>query len=233
MNYSQPLIRGTLIQRYKRFLADVLLDDGRQITAHTNNSGSMMGLCAPGVTVYLSHQPAAHRRYKYTWEIVQINKTLVGINTLWPNKLVHENLLNHQIKELDGYPEIIKEKKYGDHSRMDFFLTGHASEKPCFIEVKNVTLKEKNHALFPDACTLRGQKHLQELMKIVQEGLRACMVYVVQREDVQVFSLASDIDPQYTQLFHQARSLGVEAFAYQAHVSLQGISLKRALPIKI
>ena len=167
MELSYPLVSGTLVRRYKRFLADVQLGDGSTITVHTPNSGSMMGCAIPGSPVLLSLSPNPGRKYPHTWELVQVGGTWIGVNTGLPPHLTREGIENGTVSELQGYSRIRAEVPYGE-SRLDLLLEG--DKPPCWIEVKNVTLVEQGHALFPDAVTTRGQKHLRELMRIVKGG---------------------------------------------------------------
>ncbi len=229
MKLPPDLIPGKLIQRYKRFLADVELADGRVVTAHCPNSGSMKGCNAPGSPVLLSHSSNPKRKLPYTWELVQVGSYWVGINTQYPNRLVKEGIKTGVVKELQGYPRIRPEVKYGQNSRVDLLLENETEK--CYVELKNVTLVENRVALFPDAVTLRGQKHLQELMDMVSEGHRAVIFFVVQREDADRFAPADEIDPRYGELLRQAVRHGVEALAYQARVSPREIRLFRPLPV--
>jgi sugar fermentation stimulation protein A len=230
MKFSSPLIPGILLSRNKRFLADIKLDSGEIVTAHCPNSGSMKGCKQPGSRVFLSYHDKPSRKLKYTWELVEANHTWVGINTGHPNKLVMEAIQNKQIKELTGYPHIKSEVKLGAHSRIDLVLEN--SDEICYVEVKNVTLIENGQARFPDAVTERGQKHLRELMNVVEKGHRAVMFFVVQREDSNSFAPADDIDPTYGKLLRKAvTSDGVEALVYQAKVSPEEIKISIPLPI--
>jgi len=226
-----PLTPGTLIRRYKRFLADVELADGSSVTVHCPNSGSMKGCAAPGSPVFLSLSANPGRKYPYTWELVQVNGFWVGINTALPNRLVHEAILNGTIAELQGYTSIRPEVPYGEHSRIDLLLEGPAGR--CFVEVKNVTMVEDDQALFPDAVTTRGQKHLNELMRVVREGDRGVIFYTVQRGDGDCVSPADSIDPEYGRLLRLALTSGVEAFAYRASVSPREIALTTPLPVQV
>ena len=232
MEFRQTLIKGTLIKRYKRFLADVRLDSGETITAHTANPGSMMGLTEPGNPVFLSYHDNPKRKLKYSWEIVQVGPTLVGINTSWPNHLVAEAIQDGTIRELQGYGQQTAEVKYGRNSRIDLLLSNSDTEK-CYVEVKNVTLVMDQVALFPDAVTTRGRKHLIELMDMVSAGHRAVMCYVVQRNDATHVSPADHIDPDYGQALRRALQYGVEAIAYQADVTPETIRLTQNLPVTI
>jgi sugar fermentation stimulation protein A len=230
MKFSSPLIPGTLLSRYKRFLADIKLDSGEIITAHCPNSGSMKSCKEPGSRVYVSFHDKPSRKLKYTWELIEANSTWVGINTGHPNKLVVEAIKKNHILELQGYSGIKTEVKLGAHSRIDIML--EKQDESCYVEVKNVTLMENRQARFPDAVTERGQKHLKELMKVVKQGDRGVIFFVVQREDTESFSPADDIDPVYGELLRSAvKSGGVEALAYQAKVTPKEIELSIPLPM--
>ncbi len=230
MKFENPLIHGRLIKRYKRFLADVELDDGTEVVAHCTNSGSMKSCLENGAEVYLSPVNDPRRKTRFTWEMIKINGDWVGINTGNPNKLVYEAFLNGNIPELSGYTVVKREVKFGD-SRFDVYA--EKEEEQCFAEVKNVTLKEGKYALFPDAVTLRGQKHLKTLMEVKKAGLRAIMLYIVQRSDTDVFAPAESIDPAYAAVLREAYDAGVEVIALQAVVSPQGIELRRKLPVEL
>lgn len=225
------LISGSLVKRYKRFLADVVLEDGSTVTVHCPNSGSMKGCAAPGSPVLLSLSSNPGRKYPYTWELVSVNGFWVGINTALPNHLVHEAIGNGTVTELQGYTSIRPEVPYGEHSRIDLLLEGPSGR--CFVEVKNVTMVENNRALFPDAVTTRGQKHLNELMRVVREGDRGVIFFTVQRGDGGSVSPADSIDPEYGRLLRLALSCGVEAFAYRASVTPREIFLTTGLPITL
>lgn len=232
MKFSQPLTPGKLVQRYKRFLADVRLDSGEIVTAHTANSGSMMGLTDPGNPVFLSFHNTPTRKLKYAWEIVQVGPTLVGINTSLPNRLVEEAIPLGVIQELRGYGEIRREVPYGKNSRVDLLLSNGEREK-CFLEVKNVTLVEKGKAFFPDAVSERGQKHLLELAEMVKQGHRAVLFYVLQRDDSKVIAPADHIDKEYGKILRKVVKQGVEMLAYQARVTTEAISLVHPVGVEI
>jgi sugar fermentation stimulation protein A len=228
MKLAREMIPGTLLRRYKRFLADVELPDGTVITAHTPNSGSMMGCAIPGSPVLLSRSGTPGRKYPLTWELVQVNGFWIGINTAYPPKLVREGVENGTVRELQGYQTIKPEVVWGE-SRIDLFLDGGPS--PCWVEVKNVTLVEGGTALFPDAVTTRGQKHLRELQRLVLLGQRGVIFYVVQREDAQAVAPANRIDPEYGRLLREVVAQGVEALAYRAQVTPAEIILEQRLPV--
>ncbi len=232
MKFTAPLIPGILLSRYKRFLADVKLEDGNIVTAHCPNSGSMKSCNTPGSRVYLSYHDKPSRQLKYTWELVEANQTWVGIHTGHPNKLVAEAVKENRIPELGGYTRIKPEVKFGKHSRIDLLLEG--PDGICYVEIKNVTLVENGQARFPDAVTLRGQKHLKDLMKAVKLGHRAVIFFLVQREDAITFSPAEDIDPDYSQLLRQAvHHGGVEALVYRTYVSPLEIAIQNSLPLRL
>jgi sugar fermentation stimulation protein A len=232
MKFAAPLTEGRLIKRYKRFLADVELSDGQLITAHCPNTGSMLGVCEPGSRVWLSHSDSTTRKYAYTWELVEVGATLVGINTALPNRLVEEAIVGRRISALQGYHHIRREVRYGNEaSRIDLLLTNVAG-KACYVEVKNVTAAvSEGVALFPDAVSERGSKHLRELMEMVQQGHRAVLVFCVQRSDVKEVRPADDIDPVYGRTLREALAGGVEVLAYKATLSSREISLDLRLPV--
>ncbi len=225
------LLEGHLIKRYKRFLADVQLPDGSVITVHCPNSGSMKGCAITGSRVMLSRSENCGRKYPFTWELVEADGCWAGINTGHPNRLVREAIENGAVPELQGFETIRPEVPYGEHSRIDLLLEGSAGR--CFVEVKNVTLVEHGRALFPDAVTTRGQKHLNELMRVVREGDRGVIFFTVQRGDGCSVSPADLIDPEYGRLLRLALENGVEALAYRALVTPQDIRLTERLPVLV
>jgi len=232
MKFPDPLIPGTLIKRYKRFLADVTLDNGETVTAHCANSGSMLSVREPGSPVWLSPARNPDRKLKFTWELIRIGDAMVGINTSHPNALVSEAIENGTISELQGFDTLRREVKYGKNSRIDILLENEDGSR-CYVEVKNVTMRRDltagAPAEFPDGVTARGAKHLQELSDMVADGHRAVMVYLVQRDDADAFTLARDIDPDYGTAYDQARSAGVEMVAYGCQLSPQEISVSRKI----
>lgn len=231
MRFDPPLISATLIKRYKRFLADVTLADGTEITCSVPNTGSMMGLSAPGSTVWLSRSDNPKRKYAHTLELVEADGTIVGINTGLPNKLADEAISLGLVSDLADYPMRKREQKYGENSRIDILL--EAPDKPrAYVEVKNVHLvRQSNLAEFPDSVTTRGAKHLRELATMAEAGHRAIMVYLVQRADCERFKLCRDMDPAYCEAFDDAVSRGVEAYAIRCQISRHGISPQAAIPI--
>jgi len=230
MIFPKPLVHGRLIKRYKRFLADVELDNGDVVVSHTANSGSMKSCLEEGAEVYLTHVDDPKRKTKYTWEMIQINNAWVGINTAVPNVLVYEAVMNQEIEALTGYTHVKREVKFED-SRFDVFAANEDEE--CFIEVKNVSLKDEQFARFPDAVTTRGKKHLETLMRVKEQGLRAVMVYIIQRTDVEIFTPAFDIDPDYATTLKKAYENGVEVYPIRAIVSPEKIELGEILPFQL
>ena len=231
MRFKSPLLSGTLIQRYKRFLADIRLASGEVVTAHCTNTGSMMGCKEPGSEVYISRSDNQNRKLLYTWELIRADNTWVGINTMHPNKLVPEALTAGRIKELCGFDNIRREVKVSAHSRLDLCLEG--SNGNCFVEIKNVTLAVRGAAAFPDAVSERGTKHLKELMRLKRQGHRAAIVFVIQRGDCDSFRPADEIDHEYGRWLRRAIKAGVEALPYRAKVTPKEILLTEKIPVKL
>jgi sugar fermentation stimulation protein A len=231
MLFKPALHRGRLIRRYKRFFADVALDQGETVTAHCPNPGSMLGLAEPGAEAFLSVSDNPKRRLRHTLEIVRQSGALVGVNTSLANRLAAEALEREQIPALAGYSSVRREVPCGDHSRIDFLLdrgTGPSS----YVEVKSVTLsRTPGLAEFPDSVTLRGARHLATLARLASAGQRSVMLFVVQREDCTRLSLAADLDPRYAEAFAAAHASGVEALCHACRVSPRGIALGPPLPI--
>lgn len=231
MKFTRPLTRARLVRRYKRFLADVELEDGTFTTAHCANPGAMTGLAMPGLTVYLSRSDNPKRKLAWSWELTEADGTLVGINTAHPNGLVAEAIRDGTIRELAGYPDLRREVPYGTNSRVDMVLSGDG-RPDAYVEVKNVhLLRRPDLAEFPDSVTARGARHLAELARVAQAGGRAVMVYLIQRADVSSFALARDIDPAYAAAFDLARPAGVEALAYVCDVTPEGVEVARSVPV--
>ncbi|WP_336288396.1 MULTISPECIES: DNA/RNA nuclease SfsA [unclassified Bartonella] len=223
MLFVPKLFPAKLVRRYKRFLADVKWDDQRIFTVSVPNTGSMLGLTIPNSNVWLSYNNNSKRKYAYQLEIVEANNTLVGINTTLPNKLALEAIQNNLLPEFSKYTTILKEQYYGTQSRIDFLLRDNILPD-CYLEVKNVHfMRQKGLAEFPDTETKRGTRHLDELIKIVQQGKRAAMLYMIQREDCSAFKVCYDLDPIYGCKFDLALKSGVEFYAVKCHVSIEGI----------
>ncbi len=231
MHFASPLVRATLIKRYKRFMADVRFDSGETATVHVANPGTMIGLAEPGMEVWLSPATNPARKLAWNWELVRAQGYLVGINTAHPNNIVAEALVRGAIPEFTGYPSRRREVKYGRNSRIDFLLEAEG-RPPCYLEIKNVHMKRGDAACFPNSVTARGTKHLSELSAMVSAGARAAMLYLVQREECSSFTLAADIDPTYVAAFDHARTKGVEVICYACRVTLDEITLDRALAIR-
>jgi sugar fermentation stimulation protein A len=230
MRFPSPLVPGVLIRRYQRFLAEVRLTDGSLITAHCPNSGSMRGCNVPGREVLLSEAENPRRKTRYTWELIRLPSTWVGINTLNANRLVAEAAHQQGIPELEPFDRLTREVTL-EHSRIDFCLI--QGDRSFFVEVKNVTLVENGAALFPDAPTARGRKHLQALIDAIHSGHRSAMFYVVQREDAESFAPAAHIDRAYAQTLRRAQQAGVHVIAYQAQVNPEEICLDTPLPVDL
>ena len=224
MKFEQTLIQGNLIKRYKRFLADVRLSNGNIITCHCPNSGSMKTCIGKDWPVLLSKSDNPTRKYPHTWEMVHNGQCWIGINTHLANTIAFEAISDKTITELQGYEIIEREKKYGQNSRIDILL--HNGKDKCYVEVKNVTLVEEDgYYRFPDSVTSRGLKHLHELHKIVKNGGRAVMLYVIQRSDGTIFKAADHIDPEYARVLKIVYQNGVEILPYLADVNPEGIKI--------
>lgn len=225
-----PLISGHLIKRYKRFLADVRLDTGETVTAHCPNSGSMKGCALPGCPVWLSVSDNPRRKFKYTWELIKTPASMIGVNTLVPNRLVKTAAANSGIEELGRYESIRSEVTTRKGTRLDLVLTD-PDRRNCYVEIKNCTLVESGTALFPDAVTARGQKHLDELTDLVAAGHRGVIFYLIQRMDAVRFSPAAKIDPAYAGKLARARDHGVEIITRDVVIDPAQISIHRSLPV--
>src|SRR5215207_6556186 len=235
MRFPAPLTPATLVKRYKRFLADVVLPDGTTITAHVANPGSMIGIAEPGSRVWLSKSDNPNRKLSHSWELIEVDFgggfELVGVNTAHPNPLVGAALAQGAIPELTGYQALRREVRYGRKSRVDFLLES-PERPPCYVEVKNVHLMRRvGLAEFPDSVTARGARHLDELSAMVAGGSRAVMLYLIQICSATRFALARDIDPAYGLAFDRARKAGVEAYAWRCSIACAGLDL--ALPVPI
>ncbi len=228
MDFATPLIPARLIRRYKRFLADVTLDDGREVTAHCANPGGMMGLSDPGVKVWLEPNDDPKKKLKYGWRLVDHeNGHFTGVDTSLPNRVLKAALMAGKVPGLTGYDLVRPEVKYGENSRIDFLLTGGGPDT--YVEVKSVTLsRTPGLAEFPDSVTARGAKHLAELAKVAAQGHRAVMLYLVQRTDCTAMTLAADLDPAYAAAFKAAT--GVEVIVLTCAISPQGIVIADPIP---
>ena len=231
MKFNSPLLEGRLVERYKRFFADIELADGSIITAHCANTGSMAGLKEPGSRAWVESANNPKRKLKYDWRIVEVDDCLIGIHTAIPNTIVEEALIAGKIPELSGYDRIRREVKYGKNSRIDFLLEKDG-KPPCYVEVKSITFsRTKGLAEFPDSPTARGTKHLRELQAMAEGGARAVMLYVIQREDCDRFKIAKDVDPEYESTRQRACISGLESLAYACIVTPDEISISTRVPI--
>ncbi|HEY2709531.1 MAG TPA: DNA/RNA nuclease SfsA [Caulobacteraceae bacterium] len=230
MLLPQPMAHGRLIQRYKRFLADVVLDSGEALTAHVPNPGAMLGLNLPGLGVWLSKSAAPKRKLPWTLELVEVDGALAGVNTMNPNRLVAEALAADAIPELTGYAVHRREVKFGAASRVDFLLEG-ADRPSAYVEVKNCHLRRSGTlAEFPDCVAARSTKHLRELTAMVAEGHRAVALIVVQRTDCDAFSACADLDPAFAAGLEAAADAGVEVLIYGCAMSHQAVTIERRMP---
>jgi len=234
MDFPAPLIPARLIRRYKRFLADVTLGDGTEITVHVANPGAMLGLTEPGARVLLSRSADPKRKLSHSWELVEADfgrgAEWVGVNTAHPNRIAEEAIRAGGVASLAGYATLRREVAYGRNSRIDLLLE-HPERPPCYVEIKNVHMSRRpGLAEFPDCPTARGAKHLAELAAMVSSGARAVMLYVIQMR-ADRFALAADIDPAYAAAFGAARAAGVEALAHVAAVTPTGITLAEPVPV--
>ncbi|APS31122.1 DNA/RNA nuclease SfsA [Pectobacterium brasiliense] len=232
MNYTPRLQPARLIKRYKRFLADVVTPEGETLTLHCANTGAMTGCATPGDTVWYSTSDNPKRKYAQSWELTETQQNhWICVNTLRANTLLYEALLENRIEELAGYPDVKTEVKYGtENSRVDLLL--QAPDKiDCYIEVKSVTLLQHECGYFPDAVTLRGQKHLRELQQMVANGKRAVLFFAVLHSGIQQVSPARHIDPRYAELFTEAQRAGVEILCYGSTLCPDGITLTHKLPL--
>ncbi len=231
MKFKQTLQPGILQRRYKRFLADILLPDGREITVHCPNSGSMLGMNEPGMRVLLSRSDNPGRKYPQTLEMVLVGDVWVGVNTSLTNRIVREGIEEELITEIGRVESIRPEVKVDAGSRLDFLLT--RGDEKIYVEVKNCTLAEDGVAMFPDAVTVRGTKHLNALMELVKAGNRGVVFFLVQRSDAGFFGAAEKIDPVYAETLRIAAAIGVEVLAYQAGVEPGEIRITRRIPVII
>ncbi|CAM3628382.1 sugar fermentation stimulation protein SfsA [Rouxiella silvae] len=230
MQFFPPLQPATLIKRYKRFLADVITADGRELTLHCANTGAMTGCATPGDTVWYSTSDNLKRKYANSWELSETQSGhWICVNTLRANQVVREAIENDRIPELSGYSKLTAEVRYGaENSRIDLLL--QADNRPnCYIEVKSVTLLQHGCGYFPDAVTLRGQKHLRELQAMAEQGQRTVLFFAVLHSGIETVAPAHHIDPRYAELLAQVQQNGVEVICYGAALSAEGIHLAKPL----
>ena len=229
MDFPQPLKRGVLVARYKRFFADVLLDEGTEVTAHCPNPGAMLGLNTPGLRAWVSRSEAPKRKLPFTLELVEADGGLVGINTLAPNRLVAEALAAGAIPELAGYDSHRREVRYGEASRVDFLLEAPGRPR-CWLEVKNChLLRTPGLAEFPDCVAARSARHLRELAAMVAAGDRAVVLFVVQRTDCEAFAACAELDPAFAAGLDRAADAGVEVLIYDCAMALEATKLRRRI----
>ena len=230
MEFPQPLMRGTLVSRYKRFFADVVLEDGEAVTAHCPNPGAMLGVNTPCLPVWLSKSDDPKRKLAHTLEFVEVDGAMVGVNTMHPNRLVAEALALDAIPELIGYATHRREVKYGEASRVDFLLE-HPDRPPCWLEIKNCHLsRTKGLAEFPDCVAARSSKHLRELEAMAAAGERAVVLFVVQRTDCESFRACAELDPKFAAALDHAAGAGVEVLVYAAQMSPTAVNLSHRIP---
>ena len=227
----QKLLSGRLIKRYKRFLADIILENGEEITAHVPNSGAMTSCIEENCKVWVTFHDNPKRKLKYTLELTQIGENLICTNTGVANKIAIEAIKNGTIKELQGYDSLKPEQKYGQNSRIDILLENE--KEKCYVEVKSVSLKIDNTLAFPDSVTTRGTKHLNELKDMIKEGHRAVMLYVIQRTDKASFRIANEIDKKYYETFKEVIDLGVEVLVYQSDINYEEIYIKSKVKMEL
>lgn len=231
MKFFPPLVPATLVRRYKRFLFDAVLADGSPITGSCPNTGSMWGLTAPRSPVWLSVHDSPTRKCRHALELVQAGGTLVGINTALPNRLAEEAIGKGIVNDLAGYETLRREQRYGRNSRIDLLLEDEKLGR-AYVEVKNVHMCRKTGlAEFPDSVTTRGAKHLEELGDMAEAGYRAVMLFVIQRADIDRFSLCRDLDPAYCAAFDRAAARGVEAYAVRCDITPDSIVPDRLVPV--
>ena len=231
MRFQTPLVPGRLLRRYKRFLADVQLEDGREITAHCANPGSMMGLAEPGLRVWLEPNDDPKKKLKFGWRLVEhANGHFTGVDTALPNRMLRAALEDKAVAGLDAFDTLHAEVPYAEKSRIDFLLQADGAPDT-YVEVKSVTLSRQDRlAEFPDSVTARGSKHLNDLAQMAALGHRAVMLYLVQRTDCTRVTLASDIDPTYAKGWHSATKAGVETLAFDCAITPDAVTLGKAIP---
>ncbi|WP_299847152.1 DNA/RNA nuclease SfsA [uncultured Roseovarius sp.] len=232
MRFQTPLVPARLIRRYKRFLADIRLEDGHEVTAHCANPGSMMGLKEPGIKIWVEPNDDPKKKLKYGWRLVDHeNGHFTGVDTSLPNRALRATIMARAVPELAQYETVRPEQKYGTNSRIDFLLQ-QPGLPDAYVEVKSVTLsRQSGLAEFPDSVTARGTKHVGELAEMTRQGHRAILFYLVQRTDCSSVSIAADIDPVYAAAFKKAQAAGVECIAYDTSITPAGIALRQPLPL--
>ena len=230
MDYSGPIAAGLLLRRYQRFLADVRLDDGRTVTAHCANPGSMLSCLDPGTRAWLTRADNPTRKLEWTWEVARRGRTRIYVNPVGVNAVVAEALTVGLVKELRAYRQVQREVRWGDHSRLDFLLS--RGQHRCYVEVKSATLAlGGGRTAFPDAVTTRGTKHLEELMRIRAAGHRAVLLFCASRNDTRSVEPADLIDPEYGATLRRAAANGVEVLAYKVRITQRGVTLSRRVPV--
>lgn len=232
MRFQTPLVPARLIRRYKRFLADIHLPDGREVTAHCANPGSMLGLKDPGIKIWVEPNDDPKKKLKFGWRLVDHeNGHFTGVDTSVPNRALRAAIMAQEIPELAAYHTVLPEQKYGDNSRIDFLLQ-EPGLPDAYVEVKSVTLsRQPGLAEFPDSVTARGAKHMAELAKMARQGHRAIVFFLIQRTDCRKMSLAADIDPAYAAAFAEATAAGVECLAYDTRITAEEITLGQPVPL--
>ncbi|MEM8774274.1 MAG: DNA/RNA nuclease SfsA [Pseudomonadota bacterium] len=232
MEFQTPLQPAILLRRYKRFLADIRLEDGREVTAHCPNPGIMMGLTTPGSRVWVEPNDDPRKKLKFGWRLLEVDSGhLVGVDTSQPNRILKPVLQQRGTPELVAYETVLTEKKYGENSRIDFLLQQDGLPD-AYVEVKSVTTnRTPGLAEFPDCVTERGAKHLRELADVARAGYRAVLFYLVQRDDCDRVAVAYDLDPAYGKAFDDARNAGLEVLAYDTELNATGINIRRSLPV--
>lgn len=232
MRFQTPLVQAVLLRRYKRFLADIRLMDGREVTAHCANPGSMMGLAEPGASIWVEPNDDPRKKLKFGWRLVEgAAGDFTCVDTAIANRVIKEALEAGQVPELAAYDVVRPEQSYGAGSRVDFLLSG-AGLPDAYVEVKSVTLsRSPGLAEFPDSVTARGARHLGELSEMARAGHRAVLLYLVQRTDAQAVTVAEDIDPTYASALHQAHAAGVTVLSYRANITPQEVTIGHSLPL--
>jgi len=232
MQFQTPLVPARLIRRYKRFLADMMLEDGTEVTAHCANPGSMMGLKEAGMLCWLEPNDDPKKKLKFGWRLVDHeNGHLTGVDTALPNRMLRAAFQAHQVPELAEYPIVRPEVKYGENSRVDFLMQGDEL-LDTFVEVKSVTLsRQAGLAEFPDSVTARGAKHMGDLAEMARLGHRAVVFFLVQRTDCSHVEIAADIDPTYAKAFAEARAAGVEVLSYDCIITPEGVGLGQRVTV--